>query len=206
MRYKITVSRNKKGYPQTNQTDIVDDFYKSYVADKKIKKEFDKYLLNKFHNKEIVNCLKKDLTALEFLNYWKERGIFITKDIIAIQLGVEQKKIENKSPREILGYFTGYADGKKLNNSLLNKLSADLQQRKNLRVSDPGEQKLFDLVYNEIKKNKFAKPNYYLIFKHFNDKDKLVDPQLIFEKKFTNSIISPLYNRYNQFRIRKNKK
>ena len=75
----------------------------------------------------------------------------------------------------------------------------------NLKMSNPDEQELFSLVYDVNmdcnRKNYKFRP--YKIFKENNKKYNLVDNQLIKEEKFSKS---DLYNRYKQYRTRRNKK
>jgi hypothetical protein len=89
----------------------------------------------------------------------------------------------------------------------LSKLSREefKKQLGNLKLSNPLEQELFAFVY-EVN-IKYNKTNYkfepYKIFKELNDKHHLVSKELIKKEKFSKSDI---YNRYKQFRSRKNLK
>ena len=74
-----------------------------------------------------------------------------------------------------------------------------------LKLSNPNEQKLFSFVYeinmNCNKRNYAFRP--YKEFRELNDKHELISNELIQEEKFSKS---DLYNRYKQYRTRRNKK
>lgn len=197
----------------------IESLHKSFW--KKIEKPLDKKFLREINSSEYLQLkyFSKILIYLQVISLFKNFTSFYfdenTKKVKRKRV-ITPKDEEFESIIKMPFFFTELAtafvnyDIKKIKVMLKNNkldyenIIKQIKRLGNLKLSNPNEQELFFLVLDEYKSTPIEyKIKPYHSFKKVNDKMKLIPPEEIIEKGFTNT---PLYNRWTQFKRRQQKK